>query len=224
MPSLVKRYAQDPSSDTFTLFSGYRIGEVVATQGDPMQGIDAVFDRLARKTAQPEAVRLSRAEVYLPPSGPVLGKVDRARFMLERRRCSNSCRGAAPATFRATRWPRSRRYVSTKQRSRRRALSSVSTSRPIRRAATPGWRRFASRCEPWRSATAASAFREVAERFRADPVARMLGRAYAARAFEIIRRLVRRRWRGLAAARGVGRRLRPAASSSPAARARTTGA
>jgi tetratricopeptide (TPR) repeat protein len=185
LPSLLQRYAQHPSSDTFTFFIGYRIGEVAAIKGDPVAGIDEVLDRLARSTAQPEALRLARAEFYLQPPGPALQKIDRSALrpraadLLEQvsRSGSGIVHRRALATLATMRFNQSefelarslyRQYLTAYPST---AFSWVAAMR----AAVSGH----ALGEP-----SAAAFRDVAQRFPGNPVARVFGHAYAARAFE----------------------------------------
>jgi tetratricopeptide (TPR) repeat protein len=185
LPSLLDRYAQNPSSDIFTFYIGYRIGEVVAIKGDPMAGIDDVFDRLARTTTQPDALRLARAEVYLQPSGPSLHKVDRAALR-----------------------PRAAQLLEQASRNgtgiiHRRALATLATMHfnqsgyePARSLYRQYLKAYPSTGFSWVAAfrvavsshalgePSAGAFRDVARRFQDNPVARVLGHTYAARASE----------------------------------------
>jgi tetratricopeptide (TPR) repeat protein len=78
LPAQLRDYERDPIKSSIAFTIGFKMGDLLKLKGDPLAGIDAVFDRLERTAKSADVVRLVRAELYVRPSGRVFEAVDRS--------------------------------------------------------------------------------------------------------------------------------------------------
>jgi tetratricopeptide (TPR) repeat protein len=189
LPVLLRAYEADPSRDQLAFFIGHRMGELFKLQGDAVGGIERVFDRLERLTKDTDAVKLLRAEYYLRPNDLVIAAEDRPALRAKGRAGLEALAGTGGGFHR-------RKALATLARLRfehgdhaeagvlyRRYLEQYGGSDYAWVAAL----RVAQTVEALgRAAAAVPLFLQASERFRDNPLARVLGLAYAARAAEAV--------------------------------------
>jgi tetratricopeptide (TPR) repeat protein len=187
LPSLLEAYEQDVTQDMLGFVIGTRMGDLFKLKGDPVPAIEGVFDRLEKTARRPDVVRLLRAEFYLRPSDRAESKADRAALRTRAEAALESVASNGAGVH------------------QRRALATLARMRfgeGAFEAARDQYRRYLSaypdtsytwvaalrlaQCEEslGNPAEAATLFRQASERFRVNPVAHALGRAYAGRASE----------------------------------------
>jgi tetratricopeptide (TPR) repeat protein len=184
LPSLLDAYERNRADDALLFFIGHRMGELFKLQGDPLPRIEAAFERLERLAKNAFTVRLLRVDFYLRPPSSVVEVREtlrvKARGLLE-----SLVDEATPFE-------------------RRKALATLATLRfgdgdlePARALYQQYLQTYPDSDYSWVAALrigqcdelsdpagAAARFRDAAARFPSNPLARVLGHAYAARAWE----------------------------------------
>ena len=184
LPSLLQTSEADGE---LTFVIGNRMGSLFKVKGDAVAGIEDVFDRLERIAQNPDAVRLLKAEFYLRPTDPVVEEKERPAL-----------RAKGQATLEAL----TRQSTGLYQRKALATLATLRFGQGDHAAARDLYRRYLDaypasdyawvaalrigQCEEamGNAAGAADTFSKAAQRFASNPVARVLGHAYAARASE----------------------------------------
>ena len=186
LPSFLDAFERNQSRDSPAGLIGYRMGSLFKEQGNALAGIERTFDRLEGLARDREAVRLLRAEWYLRPSEPVIERqqwpmlrakaapllqaiVDKARGLTQRKalaalamlRFSDGDLAEALALY--------RRYLDAFPDSEYAWVAALRIGQCI---------------EANDPRQAADVYRQAAARFGTNPLAQVLGRAYAARASE----------------------------------------
>lgn len=186
LPGLLATYERDPAQDSIKSLVGYRMAELFKMKGDAVAGMDSVFTRLESLAKDPSTVKMLRAELYLRPNDLVLDPQDRDALrlkvvpLLEQVMSSGSglTRRRAHATLATL-------HFSENRLEQARALyQQFETAFPKSEYAWVAAMRGAECDEASDPARAAARFRLAATRFEANAVARILGHAYAARAWE----------------------------------------
>jgi tetratricopeptide (TPR) repeat protein len=187
---LLARYENDPGQDTLAYVIGRKMGELFKLKGDPLPEIDAVFERLEASARDRDAVRLLRAELYLRPNDPVIAEKDRPA-LIERSRAALAAlaEGATGHYQRKALATLARLHFGERDYARARELyDRFAASFPDSPYAWVAALRSAQSIEASDSAAAIPRFIAAADRFRDNPLAHVLGRAYAARAAEAVGR------------------------------------
>jgi len=186
LPALLEAFERGDTRESIPFFVGSRMGALFRLTGDPVPAIERVFDRLERLAKNANAVKLLRAEFYLRPTEPVVEAEDRPALRAKARSLLESLVAAA-AGF-----------------ERRKALATLATlyfkdgelaqartlyeqyldAYPESDYAWVAALRIGECGEAADPEAAAESFRRAASRLPTNPVARVLGHAYAARAWE----------------------------------------
>ena len=186
LPLLLEAFERDRAEDSIAFVVAYRMGPLPTRQGDAVAGIDGVFDRLERLANNRHAVRLLRAEFYLRPHSPVIDEKDwpalraRARTLLESlvEQASGFERRRALATLATL------RFSDGDMAQARTLYQQYLESYPDSDYAWVAALRIGECEAAVDPSRAEAAFQHAAARFSSNPIARVLGHAYAARAAE----------------------------------------
>lgn len=189
LPSRLAPYEEDPAQDGITFLIGYRMGALFKVKGDAIAGIEDVFDRLERTAKNPDAVRLLKAEFYLRPTDPVIEAKDRPALRAKGQTTLESLAQHATGFHqrRALATLAALRFGQRDHAEARDLYRKYLDAYPASDYAWVAALRI-GQCDEAMGNTAAAAdgFRRAAQRFASNPVARVLGHAYAARAAESV--------------------------------------
>jgi tetratricopeptide (TPR) repeat protein len=186
LPRVLRRGDDDPTKRELAYFIADRMGKLFAATGDPLPGVEGVFDRLERVAPSPDAVKLLRARFYLSPSGP-FERVDRVTFRAKAITALESIVSSEDAPVR-------RKTLATLAKARfdqgqfdlaRDLFRRYEETYPSSGYAWVAALRMAQ-CEQMlgNNKSAIDRFDRVADRYRDNPLAIVLARAYAGRLAE----------------------------------------
>ena len=186
LPLFLDAFEHSQSRDSLAFVIGSRMGSLFKEQGDAVAGIERTFDRLEALARDREAVRLLRAEWYLRPSEPVIERQqwpilrDKAAPLLESivEKATGFTQRKALATLAMLQF--SEGELAKARVLYQRYLDAFPDSAYAWVAAL----RIGQCIEANDPRQAADVYRQAALRFGTNPVARVLGHAYAARALE----------------------------------------
>jgi hypothetical protein len=185
LPAILEQFEHGPQ-DGLASFIESGLGPVFRAKGDTLAGIEGLFGELEKMARRPDRVRLERANVYLRPFSEIIDTSERPALhakgiaVLEGlvKTASGFERRKALAVL-AT-W----KFRTGDDVGARVLYGQYVADYPDSPYAWVAAMRAAQSDETADPARAAAAFRAVAERHAANPLARVLGRAHAGRAHE----------------------------------------